>query len=165
VSRIIGIDPGVRGGIALLVDGVLRDVDDLPTQAGGSTTSGRQLAEILRTWQPELIVVEAVHCNGLNGSKANWSLGHSKGVIEGVIESLRHPLAMMSPQEWKKLNGLTGKTKDDSRQLAQALWPDHYDSFKRKRDDGRAEAALIARALIIRNVRQHYEQEDQPDAS
>jgi crossover junction endodeoxyribonuclease RuvC len=160
MSRTVGIDPGITGGIALIVDGVLDTVTDLPTQAGGSTTSGRQLAELLRPWQPDVIVVEDVHCNGTNGSKANWSLGHSKGVIEGVVESLRHPLVKISPQEWKKMNGLTGKTKDDSRQLAQALWPDHYDAFKLKRHDGRAEAALIARAQIIRTVRQHYEQGD-----
>lgn len=164
--RLVGIDPGAHGGIALLVDGQLHAVDDLPAQAGGTTTSGRQLAELLRTYEPDLIVLEAVHCNGQNGSKANWSLGHSKGTIEGVIEALRHPLVMISPQEWKKLNGLTGKTKDDSRHLAQALWPSHYDAFKLKGHADRAEAALIGRAQIIRHVREHYEQEDeQPDAS
>lgn len=159
MTRILGVDPGSSsGGIAMIVDGHLWDVQDMPTQAGGSTTSGRQLAEYIRAWNPQLIVVEAVHCNGRNGSKANWSLGHCMGVIEGVVESLRHPLVKMSPQEWKKLNGLIGKTKDDSRELAQALWPSHYDKFKFKKNDGRAEAALIARAYVMKMVREHNEE-------
>jgi len=159
VTRIVAIDPGgSSGGIACIVDGHLVDVTDLPAQAGGKTTSGRGLADYLRAWNPDVVVLEDVHCNGLNGSKANWSLGHSKGTIEGVIEALRHPLVKMSPQEWKKLSGLTGKTKDDSRELAQSLWPHHYDRFKLKKNDGRAEAALIGRSYVMKMVREHNEE-------
>ena len=163
MTRIISIDPGVSGALALIVDGHLRGVVDMPLQAGGSTVSGRALAEQIRAWDPEVIVMEAVHCNGQNGSKANWSLGHAKGVVEGVVESMRHPLVMMSPQEWKKLAGLTGKTKNDSRQLAQSLWPYQWELFKRVKDDGRAEAALIGRSYVMKMVRQSNE--EAPDAS
>jgi hypothetical protein len=34
--------------------------------------------------------------------------------------------------------------KGESRALAMRLWPDHGDRFARVKDDGRAEAALIA---------------------
>lgn len=160
MTRIMGIDPGHTGGIALIVDGHLQEVATLPQQTGGKTTSGRGLAEHIRAWNPDLIVIEAVHCNGQNGSKANWSLGHSMGTIEGVVEALRQPSVKMSPQEWKKLSGLIGKTKDDGRALAQALWPHHYQTFNTKAwGEGRADAALIARAYVMKMVREHHEEE------
>jgi Holliday junction resolvasome RuvABC endonuclease subunit len=158
MTRIMSIDPGVSGALALICNGHLWHVEDMPLQAGGSTVSGRGVADFIKAWNPDIVVMEAVHCNGQNGSKANWSLGHAKGTVEGVVESLRHPLVMMSPQEWKKLAGLTGKTKNDSRALAQALWPQHYDKFKRVKDDGRAEAALIGRSYVMKMVREHNEE-------
>lgn len=157
MSRVIGIDPGASGAMALIVDGHLQDVIDMPTKPGG-VTSGRGIVNYLRAWDPDVVFLEDVHCNGRNGSKANWSLGHSMGVIEGVIESMRHPLVRMSPQEWKKLSGLIGKDKDVSRQLAQELWPHLYDKFKFKKNADRAEAALIGRAGVMKTVRESHEE-------
>jgi len=164
MTRIMSIDPGASGALALIVDGHLYHVVDMPAQAGGKTVSGRGVAEYIKAWSPDVVVMEAVHCNGLNGSKANWSLGHAKGVVEGVVEALRHPYETISPQEWKRLAGLIGKTKNDSRALAQALWPQHYDKFKRVKDGDRAEAALIGRSYVMKMVREHNE-EDLGDAS
>jgi hypothetical protein len=54
--------------------------------------------------------------------------------------------------EWKKANGLVKKPKSASRGLAMELWPDAAPLFKRVKDDGRAEACLIARAGSARIV-------------
>lgn len=48
----------------------------------------------------------------------------------------------VAPVTWKRALGLLGKGKDDSRKLAQQLWPDL--SLPLVKDDGRAESALIA---------------------
>lgn len=147
MSRIIGIDPGATGALALIVNGHLQDVVDMPE-------TGRLLSDTIHAWNPDRVYLEDVHCNGLNGSKANWSLGFWKGMVEGVVSSLRHPLVKMSPQEWKKLNGLIGKDKEASRFLARELYPLHADKFKFKKNVDRAEAALIARAGVMAFVRE-----------
>tara|TARA_Y100000310_G_C20685193_1_gene818521 strand:+ start:544 stop:1197 length:654 start_codon:yes stop_codon:yes gene_type:complete len=55
----------------------------------------------------------------------------------------------------KQINALKHKikyhAKDTARELAQEMFPDIADSFKRKKDDGRAEACLIAYFL-----KEHY---------
>lgn len=151
MTRIVGIDPGLTGAVALIAEGHLRSVYDMPTLAG--EIEPLALADILGQLKPDLVVLEDVHCNGRNGSKANWSLGFSKGVIQGVVSGLSHPLVKISPQEWKKMNGLSGKDKEASRRLAMELWPDYAQLFKRVKDDGRAEAALIARGELFKMVR------------
>ena len=52
------------------------------------------------------------------------------------------PTIHVSPGKWKKHFGLTSD-KEKSRALAIATWP-QSDHFRRKKDDGRAEAALTA---------------------
>jgi hypothetical protein len=53
---------------------------------------------------------------------------------------------MVTPQAWKKQAGLIKASKGASVDLARELWPDNSDDFKYKTaDEGRAEAALIAR--------------------
>ena len=50
--------------------------------------------------------------------------------------------------------GLRGKPKAASRGMATELFPDFADQFRRVKDDGRAEAALIARYGAYQNIRQ-----------
>jgi hypothetical protein len=45
-------------------------------------------------------------------------------------------------------------SKDGAREMAMRLWPSKSELFKRKKDDGRAEAALLALYLLrTRNAR------------
>ena len=78
-----------------------------------------------------------------NGSVSMFKFGRSLGVIEGVVGGLGWPLEWITPQTWKKHHGLIGKDKDAARLLAIETWPEHAQTFKRKRDVGRADAALI----------------------
>ncbi len=48
------------------------------------------------------------------------------------------------PQEWKKLFNLIGKDKDAARLLVLDYFPDQAGLFVRKKDQGRADAALVA---------------------
>jgi crossover junction endodeoxyribonuclease RuvC len=54
------------------------------------------------------------------------------------------PLHLVTPAKWKRYFGLDAD-KEKSRALALRLWPSRSDLFTRKRDHGRAEAALLAR--------------------
>ena len=53
------------------------------------------------------------------------------------------PVRPVPPSTWKKALGLSAD-KNASRQRAIETWPEHVRTFARVRDDGRAEAALLA---------------------
>ena len=78
------------------------------------------------------------------GAIASFSLGWSCGAVHAVVQTLSYPLVKVRPAAWKKDMGLTGKDKDASRLLATELWPKMRGHWKYKKDDGLAEAALIA---------------------
>lgn len=135
-----------------MVDGTLSGVIDMPM--GDDEVAGALLAAHLSLAEPDVIVIEKVHSMPHQGVASSFKFGKNYGIAIGVATSLSHPLVKLTPQEWKRANGLIGKEKDASRQLAMELWPQHADHFKRKKDDGRAEAALIARAFHIATIKE-----------
>lgn len=138
----VGVDPGITGAIALVTpDGELADVFDMPVVAGQVCP---QLLGTLECWdngQYGTVVIEAVHAMPGQGVSSMHKFGRSVGIVEGVF--WRRPVEYVSPAKWKKALGLS-KDKGASRRRAIELWPGHADKFARAKDDGRAEAALIA---------------------
>lgn len=148
-----GIDPGLSGAIAVLVDGRYRDVADMPTvgrgKAGRQTLNCAELASYLRSWRGQYAgadvcaVVEEVASRPGQGVTSMFRFGHSCGAIEGVLATLGIPVCRVTPQTWKRAYGLLGADKDASRGKAADLFP--AAPLGRKRDHGRAEALLLAR--------------------
>ena len=144
----LGIDPGATSGaIAAFVDGQLLDVIDMPCADG--TIAAVLLAGELRTLAAAgfdsrpTVIGEKVHAMPKQGVSSTFKFGRSLGVIEGVIAANGWPITWITPQAWKKAHGLIGKDKDAARMLALETWPEHADTFRRKKDIGRADAALI----------------------
>lgn len=148
--KIIGTDPGVTGALALLVDGKLTEILDMPVAE--SRVSGWEVGEFIETNNPDVVVVEDTQPMPKNGSVPSFKLGLNTGIVLGVVQSLGYPLVRIRPVDWKRANGLIGKDKNASRYLASELWPDHRAKFALVKHDGRAEAALIARAHVIRHI-------------
>lgn len=149
---VVGIDPGVTGAIAVLTGGTLSAVKDMPIADG--RCAGYDVYDFLEDLEPEVVVVEDTQPMPKNGSIASFKLGLNTGIVLGVAQSLGYPIVRMRPVDWKRANGLIGKSKDASRYLASELWPSHRDKFKLVKHDGRAEAALIGRAYVIRRQRE-----------
>lgn len=155
---ILGVDCGLSGAWALLTDyGRLITVGDMPAADGA--VSAHLLADaFVAGWRATLdwpnppppsdlglvtAVVEVAGSMPGQGVASTWKFGRATGVVEGVIGGLGWPLHTVTPAKWKKALGL-GKDKGASRAMAARLWPDHAALFARVKDDGRAEAALIA---------------------
>lgn len=144
---VVGVDPGLTGALAIISAGALLAVDDMPV-AGGDI-SAQLLAVWAREWiegctTPELAaIVEDVHSMPKQGVASSFKFGRGKGVVEGVLAGAGWPLHYVSPAKWKRDMRLT-KDKGACRQRACELWPSRADLFRRVKDDGRAEAALIA---------------------
>jgi len=144
MSRIIvGIDPGITGAIAVLEGGVLTRIADMPVYGG--RVAGNEFADLLLGADPHHVIIEDTHPMPKNGSIASFKLGLNTGICCGVTQALGLPLLRIRPIVWKRRNGLIAQPKDAARGLAQELWPDMAHYFRRVKDQGRADAALIAR--------------------
>jgi crossover junction endodeoxyribonuclease RuvC len=150
--HVLAIDPGAHGAIALVDVAACRIVSiaDMPTQA--VTVSGKRrtrvdargVADIIRSLPtPSRVILEQVGARRGEGVVSSFSFGRASGIIEGVIAGFGYDLQSVTPQAWRKFHRLQpGKTA--SRELAMELFPDDATRFKRVKDDGRAEAALMA---------------------
>lgn len=152
MTVIIGVDPGLSGAIALLgLDGQLHHVADMPT-ADGRVTPGA-----LAWWlghDDAVVGIELVHSMPGQGVSSTFKFGASWGVVHGAFGAVGCRVVDVRPQDWKRTFKL-GKDKDKARRLAAERWPGSAMEFARKKDAGRAEAALIAeytrQALAIEN--------------
>lgn len=147
--KILGIDPGASGAMVLLQSGDISHVADMPIlkirrgKTDKAEVDGAAVAFLVDLHKPDVAVIERV--GGMTGQSASaaFNFGRAAGVVEGCIRSAGIRLEFVSPVTWRKgLNVNPGK--DGSRAMAMNLWPASAENFKRVKDDGRAEAALIA---------------------
>lgn len=141
---ILGIDPGLSGAVAFYfpVTPERVSVEDMPL-AGGEV-SAQILAELIVNYQPSLAVIEQVAAGHGWGRSACFNFGRSVGDVRGCLAALSIPIQYVAPSVWKKHYRLS-RDKDESRARAIQFFPSCATHFKRKKDDGRAEAALIAK--------------------
>lgn len=144
MSVTVGVDPGKSGAIALLDSyGQLVTIYDMPVT--GNIVSAQLLAG-LDFWGLDdfgTVVIEDVHAMPKQGVSSSFSFGRSLGAVEGVFAGAGRPITYVSPAKWKRALGLTAD-KGMARRRAVELWPAKASMFARVKDDGRAEAALIA---------------------
>jgi hypothetical protein len=101
--KIIGIDPGVSGAIALLDSaGTLLEVADMPTLRDGAknraSVNAPLLAEIVYRWHAGAAFVELVGVRPGEGAVGAFSFGRSRGVVDGVLAACGVP-ATLWPQQ------------------------------------------------------------------
>lgn len=155
----IGIDPGVSGAIAVLCDGDLLRLEDMPVAIVGKTRKHRdimegQLAQILRPHPGATVWLEAVHSMPGQGVSSSFLFGACYGACKGVAAGLGLRVELVRPQTWKKSFGLIGTDKDAARAVASNLYPGA--SLARKKDIGRADAILIAHFGVHHGVRTEH---------
>lgn len=143
MSCILGIDPGKSGALAFYWpdEPELVAVEDMPL--AGGCVDAVELAKRIAIMQPSAAFVESVGARPGQGVVSMFTFGQSFGTALGVLAALKVPTHLIRPQAWKKYFGLSSD-KEQSRALAIRLWP-VSESFRRRRDEGRAEAALLAR--------------------
>jgi hypothetical protein len=152
-KRYVGIDPGLSGAIALYDPETQKiKVEDMPVASHLINGKNKNrvvaplLGDILRGWHltHELFaLVELVGGAGKQSAVASFTFGKTVGICTGVLSGVGIPFQEMRPQEWQKMVRV-GKGKDAVRAMAAQMFPAQADLFKRKMDDGRADAALLA---------------------
>ena len=148
--RVLGVDPGATGALALW-DTELQAlaVCDMPSAVVPvgkrirRELSEAMLAYTLAEWEPDCAWIERVHALPKQGVTSSFSFGVAYGLVRGVLAAMRVPVTRVTPNEWKKHFRL-GADKNEARLTAARLVPANAGDFSRVRDDGRAEAALLA---------------------
>jgi hypothetical protein len=148
--KYLGIDPGVRGALVVveITDGVapqLMVAIDIPVVGLGAKERVDVLA--IRDWiaayQPQAAFIERAQAMPKQGASSGFKYGRAVGAIEAAIALCGIPLTIVEPAPWKRFHGLRGREKELSRLRALQLFPCANGLLARKRDHGRAEAALI----------------------
>jgi len=152
MQRIMGIDPGISGALAVLIDGNLETVLDMPTimVRGRARVTATGVTDAIVKLNPDLVAIEEVGVMPRQGIASGFSFGYGAGILEGVCAALSRPVHLVRPNVWKR-EAAVPVDKGAVRQMACRLWPDQASLFARKKDDGRAEAALLARWLYLRD--------------
>jgi len=148
--KILGIDPGLNGAIAVYdTETGEISVEDMPTvevQRGGKAkreVNPQLLSQVIAKAYARKAVLERVGAMPGQGVTSVFSFGRSVGLVEGILASFDIPTSIVPPMVWQKSLSVRGG-KDGSRERAMQLFPAQADLFGRKKDDGRADAALIA---------------------
>jgi crossover junction endodeoxyribonuclease RuvC len=151
--RILGIDPGVHGGLAVIeiTNGAaltLVTAIDVPVIGIGAkqTVDVIALQEFLLHFGPTHCYFERAQAMPRQGASSGFLYGRAVGALEAVVSCCAIPLTRVEPTRWKRAFHLAAKDKEGARQRALQLFPAAHEMLRRKADHGRAEAALIALA-------------------
>lgn len=138
MSYFIGIDPGKKGAIAILdTEAFSVECTDMPdtTAALHDYIAGLPIISgglVEQPFYPRMIGIT-------NAAK----IAQTYGTLIGALQWRDVPFQEIKPAKWKAAMGLSS-SKNASREKASQAFPDQAEMFKRVKDDGRAEAALIA---------------------
>ncbi len=119
---------------------------------GRPAVNAALLADLVYRWHAKQAFIEYVGSRPGEGAVGAFAFGRSRGVVEGVLAACGVPAKHLAPATWKAAVGLPKASKDASRSEAIRRWPAHAAFFARVKDDGRAEAALIAVAGLQRDT-------------
>ena len=154
---VLGIDPGLKGAIAVICDGKAR-VEDTPVANGAYLTAS--MVDLVRDFTGVDLVrdftdgaagarVVAALEDGIampkQSSRSTATAFRGIGIWHGVLAGLGIPFEYVRPNQWTKELGLTKASKGEHIAKAQQLFAfpsftPHIPAGK----DGRADALLIA---------------------
>ena len=140
MTRLIGCDPGKQGAFAVLDDyeGTLSvKTYDMPGTIDGKRQLISDIGAVKCAW------LERPFFPRMIGIKNAVTIAVAYGELKACLFFAGIPTFEVDPSTWKKSMHLT-TDKNASRALASQYFPDASDQWARVKDDGRAEAALIA---------------------
>tara|TARA_B100000700_G_scaffold17241_1_gene17057 strand:- start:301 stop:789 length:489 start_codon:yes stop_codon:yes gene_type:complete len=151
--RIIGVDPGLNGALAVLDGNKIIEVFDIPVMAEGKKNkrqlNSAELSSILRNNmlnnENTIVVVEQVNAMPGQGVTSMFNFGQTFGAIKGICAALGLPIFFVRPSKWKKHFDLINSSKDASRTKVIEMYPSISNLLSKKKDVNKSDAILIAR--------------------
>ena len=139
--KVIGIDPGLSGAIAILENNKVLEIFDIPVMSEGKKNK-RQLnsallvsllKENIHNNEEVAVVVEQVNAMPGQGVTSMFNFGQTFGAIKGICAALDLPIFFVRPSKWKKHFELINSSKDSSRTKAIEMYPKLSNQLAKKR--------------------------------
>ena len=151
--KIIGIDPGLSGAIAILENNQVINIFEIPVMSEGKKNKRQLNSELLVSLLKEninnseevAVVVEQVNAMPGQGVTSMFNFGQTFGAIKGICAALDLPIFFVRPSKWKKHFELINSSKDSSRTKAIEMYPKLSNQLAKKKDVNKSDAILIAR--------------------
>ena len=129
--RIIGIDPGLSGAIAILENNKVLNIFDIPVMSEGKKNKKQLnsallvslLKENINNNEEVAVVVEQVNAMPGQGVTSMFNFGQTFGAIKGICAALDLPIFFVRPSKWKKYFELINSSKDSSRTKVLEMYP------------------------------------------
>lgn len=169
---VIGIDPGKTGAVAIFRNKKFHSVFDCPLGVGKNGKSEfniPEMAKLLKAGEYDKdckrsAIIEQQHAFAQQGGVGNFTSGQGYGIWLTSLFMTGFNANLVTSQMWRgvifteseknqiqsleTLKERKAARKALSIQRAKELWPKSIPYLSRKKDDGRAEAILIATAGI-----------------
>ena len=151
--KIIGIDPGLSGAIAILENNKVLNIFEMPVMSEGKKNK-RQLnsAQLVKLLKDNIskneevsVIVEQVNAMPGQGVTSMFNFGQTFGAIKGICAALSLPIFFVRPSKWKKHFELINASKDSSRTKAIEMYPLLSNDLSKKKDVNKSDAILIER--------------------
>jgi crossover junction endodeoxyribonuclease RuvC len=144
--RVLGIDPGLSGALALYNAGCWTLLDmPIAGDAKHRELNGPALCGWLREQQPDHAFVEFASARPGQGVASMFRFGAVYGGTKMALAACGVPYTIITPAKWKPAVGIAaGAEKEASRLRALQLYPGEAANLARKKDHARADAMLIA---------------------
>lgn len=156
--RIIGVDPGISGGVCFLKGSDIRAAIKMPTVdytvGTGKKTKKKKmvdavaLGELFKHFNPDAIFIEKVGAMPGQGVTSMFNFGLATGIVHGIAGAVGIVPELVRPQVWKGviLDG-TEKDKDAAIGFCEQNFPNtdlRPTQRSKKPHDGTADAICIA---------------------
>ena len=158
VDYVIGIDLGMKGGIAVIPakKKLKPELYDMPLS--GKTVDLRVIDDIISSTRPRtFVVIEKVLPFGRKSSQSNYWLGFYTGTFLTYCRLFNIPHTFVSAITWKRHFSLTGKDKVASVLLAESRGITDVRTKRGRALDGRADAYFIGLWALETGVYKSYE--------
>lgn len=150
----LGIDPGLKGGIAFRSESEGIHLQPMPVNDDGVDI--KELARLLREFAPDIRVAYLEHVTAapmkgrLQGTQSMFNFGCGFGIVRGVLGTLKIETVLVRPQTWMKVMHIR-ETAADTKERSRAAFRRYFPGVNvlataRSRVDheGMIEAGLIA---------------------
>ena len=139
--RIIGIDTGLSGAIAILENNKVLGIFDMPVMSEGKKNKRQLNSAMLVSMIKEnvdlslevSVVVEQVNAMPGQGVTSMFNFGQTFGAIKGVCAALELPIFFVRPSKWKKHFELINSSKDASRTKVIEMYPKLSNQLSKKK--------------------------------
>lgn len=149
--RILGIDPGITGGLVIIDEkALIIEATPIPTY-DGKIIDLKELNFFLNEFKPTEAYIEHVSAMPKQGVVSMFNFGRTFGMLEAAIAAKNIPYQLLRPQAWQKVMHVGVEKSIDSKARSLIIFKRLYPTTDlkasgrcRKDHDGMVDALMIA---------------------